>query len=786
MAYKDRGAFPGTLHHAVMTLMLCSVAITGIAAGQNPIPLVNQPLVPDAVKPGSAGLKLTVNGTGFVPGAKVRWNGSPRTTKFVSQSRLTATVLSSDIAKPGTASITVFDPGPGGGVSNVVFFEVTPSSPSIELATSGITNTGDNPNSVTAGDFDGDGKLDLAVSDDNSNSIRILLGNGDGTFKPPVPYNVGSASESVAVGDFNGDGKLDLAVADLDGGDIGVLLGNGDGTFEAAKHYGAGSVPYWVVAGDFNGDGKLDLAVTNNGSSNFSVLLGNGDGTFHSAVNYAVGLDPTGMAVGDFNGDGKLDLVVGGNGISVFLGIGDGTFESAGDYPVGAVSISVGDFNGDGTLDLAAADSQSTDISVLLGNGDGTFRTAVKYAVGSETTSVAVGDLNSDGKLDLAVADDFGNSVGVLLGNGDGTFKAVANYSAEDPRSVAVGDFNGDGRLEIAVAEYSYGNTGVLLQIPIVSLSQSGLIFADQLVSSTSLEQTVNLTNVSGLSLNIGSIVMTGKYATDFSQSNDCSTLPPQAQCKISAVFTPTEIGPRAAAIIITDNGSGSPQSIQLDGTGVTSGPNATLMATRLNFVPQLLDTLSPAKSVKFANYGTLPLNIAGFEISKYFAEANSCGTRLAAGASCTIDVRFKPSQTGPITGTLSITDNAPSGTQTVHLNGAGTVVEVVPTSLSFGRLQQCKKESKTITLTNTGSAALNISDITVTGATVFTQTNNCGATVKAGQSCTVTATFTTGGLTGVKPGTYSGAIVISDNGGGGSETLPLSGFVVLCHECCF
>jgi ABC-type transporter MlaC component len=163
---------------------------------------------------------------------------------------------------------------------------------------------------VTVGDFNGDGKPDLAVSNSDGDNVSILLGNGNGTFQTAINYAVGSDPFSVIVGDFNGDGKLDLAVANYSTNNVSVLLGNGNGTFQTAVNYAVGAYPRSGAAGDFNGDGKLDLAVANQYGSNVSILLGNGNGTFQEAVSYAVGVEPFSVIVGDFNGDGKLDLAV--------------------------------------------------------------------------------------------------------------------------------------------------------------------------------------------------------------------------------------------------------------------------------------------------------------------------------------------------------------------------------------------------------------------------------------------------------------------------------------------
>jgi hypothetical protein len=335
-------------------------------------------------------------------------------------------------------------------------------------------DAGTQPWSVAVGDFNGDGKQDLAVANVQSNNVSVLLGKGDGTFLPAVNYAAGPYANSVAVGDFNGDGKLDLAVAGVSG--VSVLLGNGDGTFMAAVNYSAGGTS--VAVGDFNGDGKLDLAVA--GGSGVRVLLGNGDGTFQAAVNYAAGPYASSVAVGDFNGDGIPDLAVANLGtyplfndssVSILLGQGDGTFLPAQSYAAGnnAYSVAVGDFNGDGKQDLAVTNYGGT-VSVLLGNGDGTFQTAVNYAAGGANYSVAVGDFNGDGKPDLAVANNTypyytypNGKVSVLLGKGDGTFQPAVNFATGgQSASVAVGDFNGDGKPDLAVANYG-GGVSVLL-----------------------------------------------------------------------------------------------------------------------------------------------------------------------------------------------------------------------------------------------------------------------------------------------------------------------------------
>ena len=749
-------------------------------AGENPVPMINQPLVPDAIAPGGAGFILVVHGTGFVSGAVVNWNDSSLATTFVKDSQLTATVPASDIAAASTASVTVVNPSPGGGTSNVMFFAVTPSSSSIALSAPSAFGAGTDPDSAAAGDFNGDGKLDLAVANEGSNNVSILLGKCDGTFQAAVDYGAGSNPSSVAVGDFRDDGKLDLVVANDGSDNVSILLGNGDGTFQAAVNYGVGSAPTSVAVGDFNGDGKLDLAVVNELSNNFSILLGNGDGTFQAAVNYGAGLSLFSVAVGDFNGDGKLDLAVASGGsdyVSVLLGNGDGTFKTAVQYVAGLepISVAVADFNGDGKLDLAVANYESNNVSILLGKGDGTFQAAVDYGIGTENYpatpgSVAVGDFNGDGKLDLVVGgveSDNVSVVSVLLGNGDGTFQAAVNYGAgAGQTSVAVGDFNGDGRLDLAAP------ASLLLQTPLASLSSTSLNFGNELVGATSAPNQVTLSNPSGLALTISSVAVTGTNAVDFSQTNTCGTgLAVGASCTITVTFKPTQTGPRTASVNITDNAAGSLQTIGLSGTGLVSGPNATPSPSSLTFATQLVGTSSSAQLVALTNYGKMALGIASIAASGDFSQTNTCGSSLAAEASCAISLIFKPTQRGTRTGTLSITDNAAGSPQTVSLTGTGTVVEFNPASLRFGSVKRGDSKALTTTLSNTGNTALSISSITITGSATFPQTNTCGASVAAGASCTITATFRPTGI-----GSFSGDVSISDSGGGSPQQVPLSG----------
>ena len=217
---------------AGLTKSVTAMSRTGTAQplGTSPVPLINQPLVPDAIATGGPGFTLTVNGTGFVSRASVNWNGAARVTTFVSTSHLTTTILASDIANASTATVTVDNPSPAGGRSNAVFFPVT-NSAALSFTRTDIPAGSSTLFPATA-ELNGDGKRDLVVANSSNNTVSVLLGIGGGTFQPPVAYSTGMLRFGTSVRDLNQDGKPDLIVANYGDNTVSVLLGNGDGTFQ--------------------------------------------------------------------------------------------------------------------------------------------------------------------------------------------------------------------------------------------------------------------------------------------------------------------------------------------------------------------------------------------------------------------------------------------------------------------------------------------------------------------------------------------------------------------------
>jgi hypothetical protein len=536
----------------------------------NPIPFVNAPLVPDSVAPGGSDFKLTVNGTGFVTDSVVQWNGAPLATTLVNSSQLQAVVPAANIAKPETASVSVANPGPGGGTSGVALFSIRAPFGAASFGQTTLPS-GSRPSWVAVADLNDDGALDVATSLFSDHAISVSLGNGDGTFQAPVVYPVGGPPVAVLCADFNNDGKVDLAVT-RGTHMLSVLLGNGDGTFQPQKDFSLGELGATLAAGDFDSNGNLDLAVAL-GSGQVAVLLGNGDGTFQQAVTYKAGSDRAfGVITGDFNHDSKLDLAVtvsSDDAVSVLLGNGDGTFQAGLEYSVQAFpqSLAVADFNGDGALDLATQTAFGW-VSVLLGKGDGTFLGHVDYEIKPGNYGIASADVNGDGKLDLVVPAF--TTLSTFLGRGDGTFWKRSDFATDSgPVTIAVGDFDSDGRLDLLTAN-SDDNTLTLLPQVTSVLSRTYVKFGNVKVGD-SANIKVALSNIGNTSFDITKIALEGTSKVAYSKTSNCGKkLAPGGSCKITIVFTPLSPIPYRKARIKVNTSAvpTGPQKIFLIGSG--------------------------------------------------------------------------------------------------------------------------------------------------------------------------------------------------------------------------
>jgi hypothetical protein len=527
---------------------------------------------------------------------------------------------------------------------------------------------GDNPNSGIAADFNGDGKLDLAIGNVLQKNIGILINNGNGTFAGAVNYTVDFNPETSTAADFNGDGKLDLVVGNFlggptSGGTMSVLIGNGDGTFQAAVTT-AIQTPFHVVAIDLNADGKQDI-VAASPPDKVSVRLGNGNGTFQSPVTYLVGSGPRTLAIADYNGDTKPDVVVsnsgGGTTLSFLIGNGNGTLQAAIPINIGFTpqGLATGDLNGDGKPDLVVADTSNGAVVVVLGNGNGTFQGPVSYATGlNQPLNLALADFNGDGKLDVVTPGNFlPNGFSILRGVGDGTLQAFDMRPSRNNSFFPIAkDFDGDGKADLALVNNAFDLVDILLNSPSAS--------------------PVNISAVQG-------VAATVQVATFFDYDNS----------KTAASFTASinwGDGTAPSAGTVTANGSGG---FNVTGTHTYATPgtfNVDIQVADSN--NNFATTRSPA-TVKAATTTAVTSSVNPSD----FSQSVTFTATVTSGA-------------GTPTGSVQFKDNGTNLGTAVTLNGSG-VATVSTSSLSVG--------SHTITAEYAGAANFGASTGTLTGGQV-------------------------------------------------------------------
>ena len=350
------------------------------------------------------------------------------------------------------------------------------------------------PAAVTAGDFDRDGRTDLAVVNGSRATVSVLFGTGDGRFVAPHAVRVPGHADAITASDIDGDGKKDLVVGATTyaSGSITVLLGRGDGTFGVrhtyALGYSAGIRNTGTVSvADVNGDQRPDIVAAR--GTRVLVLLGRGDGTCRAARAYLA--DAAGsvasFALGKLNSDAAADVVTGSQegvntpagALSTMFGTSGGGLRRARTARTGLLipdKLALRDVDHDGKLDRLVADTADVmdsgsggqnhaAIVVSLGLGDGSFSTGAEYDFGTLGLSAfKLADFNGDGNVDLLAAS--AEALDMLVGNGDGSFQAADRFDAT-PRVggalVAVGDFDDDGMPDLAVAAASGHQLSVFL-----------------------------------------------------------------------------------------------------------------------------------------------------------------------------------------------------------------------------------------------------------------------------------------------------------------------------------
>jgi hypothetical protein len=447
------------------------------------------------------------------------------------------------------------------------------------------------PSGIQAGDFNGDGKPDIALlnTDLSTNKvvISIFLNNGDGTFRAPVNNVLENPSDTFAVGDFDRNGTLDIVVAEVisDSQYIGVFLGNGDGTFSQGTSFPGPPNCLYIAVGDLRRDGRLDLVATGSFSLNVEVFLGNGDGTFQPPASYA-SYYANWAAVADFNGDGKPDLIVSSSGfngyvsgtVSILLGNGDGTFQPQVVFPATASSDTavVGDFNGDHKLDVVDLDRHLGYMVTLLNTGTTVFSPTSPLQFSDQL----VGKTSPPSTVTLTNSGNAAMNIDSVTCSGT-PFQMTQNTCqgslAPGARCTMSATFTAQaeglaaGTFIIRDSASTKPQVVELIGIgTVVELSPRQLTFPPQKVGTKSAPRTIRLTNTSSLVLDITHFIFVdGKDYNAFSESDDCGTeVSPGANCTITVTFIPHRKGANLAYVRIEDNGGGSPQEPILTGSG--------------------------------------------------------------------------------------------------------------------------------------------------------------------------------------------------------------------------
>ena len=333
-----------------------------------------------------------------------------------------------------------------------------------------------------ATDFDGDGHLDLAIVNEDTDDVRVFPGRGDGsgTFEPMLtPTGVGAVPSPSEPGDFNADGFADLALANTQGSSVSILLGDGAGGFTNHQLIGVGVRPRGLAVLDADGDGDLDVANSNHDSDSISVLLNDGNGVFGAPSFFGTGTGGEwALAAGDMDEDGRLDLVVGEQDseiIVTYTADGDGTFTRGTPQSSGGPvwMLVLGDVNGDGHEDVAAANSFDNNGAILLGDGLGSFAAPSTHTTDPFPLATDLGDLDGDGDLDWVTASFQGDWR--LFRNDGGSFVFDREFDATIAASCSLAfDADGDGDLDLALID-ELEDEVIILTHP----QNPGFVFAD-------------------------------------------------------------------------------------------------------------------------------------------------------------------------------------------------------------------------------------------------------------------------------------------------------------------
>lgn len=628
---------------------------------------------------------------------------------------------------------------------------IVQAGPTVRFKTATNFNVATGPKGIAAGHFTSSGNLDLAVASPGNSQVSILIGNGAGSFAAATNIGTGTGTAPVAlsIADLTGDGINDIVT--VNGGTGSILVGDGNGGFapelNPATLSGTATV---VTTGQLNPttDSNTDILANNTGAANLLTFFGSGNGDFPNQGTVTLNSAASAIALGDLNGDQRADILVAhsaGNSVGRLLSNGDGTFSTETETTLGAstgpTAIALGDFNSpnDNKLDVAVAETTANKAGVLLGSGTGTLTAQTFVTTGTSPVAIAVADFNGDGKLDIVTADSVPSTlnVSVLMGNGDGTLNPKQDFTAgTTPAGVAVGDFNNDGAPDIAVSNTGTNNVSILL-------NEGGTLVTVQSSSPNStVGQSVTFTASVVISVAGSSPPSPTGTVTFFDGVSQIGA--PAPLTAGSASVSTLSLGAGARSITARYNGDSvyNPHTSAAITQTVRFQTSVTAPSSSKN--PSVIgDTVTFSATVNTTGAGATPAT----GTLTFKSDGNSIGDGALA-------TTVSPAAAGSVQtsalnlGSRSITADYP-GDNTHTASNSGALIQAVNQPGAFSQQTVDFGNSvfgvttgpRSLTLTNNGGSSLSLVTLATSGD--FSQANDCGGILGAGQSCNIDLFFT-------------------------------------------
>ena len=738
-----------------------------------PLPPTVSSFSPVQAKPGDV---LTITGTNFntTPANNSVFFGATKAiVTAASASSLTVTVP----AGATHSVISVLNTGTNlSAYSQKAFLPIFTSVKSgfsaLDFAAKVDFTAGTNPGYVTMGDLDGDGKADMAATNQADNTVSVFLNTGSSgspAFAAGITLTTGAAPQGVAIGDIDGDGKPDMAITSYNGNLVSVFRNtstSGNISFAAKVDIALGSCPFFVVIRDIDGDGKADLVTANKDANTVSIVLNQGsvgNVAFATRVDLATGAQPYSVSVGDLDGDGKPDVaasVYGANNMVVFRNkstVGQVSFDARQDFAVTTpYSISLGDLDGDSKPDVVTANLMQNNVSVFRNTstlGTISFAAKIDFATGQRVYNVALGDLDGDGKIDLATPNYSDNTVSVLHNTGSSgniSFATkVSMTSGTGPNYVSIADMEGDGKPDLLVSNYNAGSVSIIRSKP-MGMVISGALSAVNTIYGTASANPTSFT-VSGVNMLAG-ITITPPTGYELSQTAGGAS----------------GYAGKGTAIVV-----GAAGTIATTNVYVRLAANNIAASYSGNIVVSSTDLSSVNIATVPSTVGGAPLTITATNAGKTY------GTTLSGGTGSTAFTATGLLNSETI-GSVTIAYTAGVGSGNTAADAVGTyTAKVIPSAASGGSFTA---SNYTITyaagnlvispaaLTITASNAGKVYGTTLsggTGSTAFTATGLLNSETVGSVSIAYTAGAGSGNTAADAVGTYNAKVIPSAASGG-------------------